>query len=145
MKVLAVAVAALLLCPALSGCASQREKYCSALRDDQRQLSAILSSSDPGGLITGLPTLEQLGAKAPDDLTDEWQTFLNAVKGLRDALADADVKPSEYKDGLPASVIGAKRQAVVGAADTLASADVLDAANGIETQARDVCSLDIGL
>ncbi|RLV50222.1 hypothetical protein D9V37_05750 [Nocardioides mangrovicus] len=139
-----LAVAAVLLLVA-SGCGSQRERYCSALKTDQKQLSQILSTSDPGGLITGLPTLKALGAKAPDELTDEWQTFLNAVEGLRDALDAAGVKPSQYRDGLPASVTGAKKQAVVDAADTLASDGVVDAANGIETQARDVCKLDLGL
>ena len=87
-----------------------------------------------------------LADAAPDDLTDEWQTFVNALEGLRDALRDAGVKPSEFRHGrIPASVTGDDRQSIVAAADTLSSAPVVSAVSGIETQGRDVCKVNLGL
>lgn len=141
---LSVLLAVLVVVP-LAGCGDRREAYCEQLRKDQSALGEIIGSSTPGALITGLPTLEQVGAKAPPDLTDEWQTFLNAVQGLSDALDDAGLQPSQVRGGLPKTLSAADRSAVSGAASVLTSEDVVAAADGIETQARDVCKVNLGL
>lgn len=141
---LAVLLAVLLVLP-LAGCGDRREAYCSQLRKDQAALSEIIGSTTPGALVTGLPTLKQVGAKAPPDLTDEWQSFLNAVQGLADALDDAGLRPAQVRGGLPKSLSAADRSAVSGAASVLTSDDVVAAADGIETEARDVCKVNLGL
>ncbi|MGI9156033.1 MAG: hypothetical protein ACR2FG_05270 [Marmoricola sp.] len=141
----AAAVLALVLAAGLGACGDPNQSYCSAITKDQARLGEMVNSSTPDALVTDLPLLESLAAKSPDDLTDEWQTFLNAIKGLRDALKSAGLKASDVKGGLPTSVQGQQRRTLIAAADTLSSHDVVDAANGIETQARDVCKVNLGL
>jgi hypothetical protein len=87
-----------------------------------------------------------LADEAPDDLTDEWQTFVNALEGLQDALRDAGVKPSSSgtaRSRRPSP--GDDRRTIVAAADTLSSPPVVSAVSGIETQGRDVCKVNLGL
>lgn len=145
LKPVAAAVLSLGLAAGLAACGDPNQSYCSAISKDQARLSEMINSSTPDALITDLPLLESLAAKSPDDLTDEWQTFLNAIKGLRDALKGAGLSASDVKGGLPVSVQGQQRRTLIAAADTLSSHDVVDAANGIETQARDVCTVNLGL
>jgi hypothetical protein len=143
-KRFAFALVVLLLGTTLAGCGGT--SYCDTLSADRVKLDDMISSQRHDALLTGLPVLTGLADKAPDDLTDEWQTFLNAVEGLRDALKAAGLPTSAYRDGkIPASVTGVKREDIVAAATTLASGDVVSAVTGIETQARDVCKQNLGL
>lgn len=146
MRRLVVLFLTLVLALTLGACGDTRENYCKAVKGDQVKLSAMINSSSLDALLTGLPLLKSLAGRAPDDLTDEWQTFINAIEGLRDALTKAGVKPSDFKGGsIPASVQGQERRNVIAAANTLSSDEVVSAANGIETQARDVCKVNLGL
>jgi hypothetical protein len=130
----------------LGACGNAREDYCKAVTKDQAKLSAMINSTTIDALITDLPLLKSLAANAPDDLTDEWQTFVNGVEGLRDALHRAGLTPADFKGGqMPAEVQGQERRNVIAAANTLSSPDVVSAANGIETQARDVCKVNLGV
>ena len=146
MRRLAAAVLILSLAAPLGGCADQEEKYCDALRQNRTRIDEIINASGGDALLEGLPVFRDLADQAPDDLTDEWQTFVNALEGLRDALDDAGVKASEFRDGkIPAFVTGDDRQTIVAAADTLGSPPVVSAVSGIETQGRDVCKVNLGL
>ena len=146
MRRLAAAVLTVLLAASLGACADQEEKYCDALRNDRTRIDEIINSTRSDALLAGLPLFRDLADEAPDDLTDEWQTFVNALEGLRQALDDAGVKASEFRDGkIPASVTGEDRQSIVAAADTLGSDAVVSAVSGIETQGRDVCKVNLGL
>lgn len=146
MRRFSAAVLVLVLGMSLAACGDPEKKYCDALQADQVKIDDIINSSSGAALLNGLPVLTGLAAKAPADLTDEWQTFVNAVEGLRDALKAAGVSASDFTGGkIPASVTGDKRQNLVAAADTLSSDDVVSAVDGIETQARDVCKLNLGL
>jgi hypothetical protein len=140
------AVLALALAVTLTGCASTEEKYCDALRKDRVKIDDMINGSSSDALLRGLPLFQGLADQAPDDLTDEWQTFVNALEGLDDALGKADVKASDFKNGkIPASVTGDDRQSIVAAADTLSSSAVVNAVSGIEQQGRDVCKVNLGL
>ena len=146
MRRIAAAALALALTATLAGCGNSEEKYCDALRKDRVQIDEMTNDTSSDALLDGLPLFQDLADQAPDDLTDEWQTFVNALEGLKDALDAADVKGSDFRDGkIPASVTGEKRQSIVAAADNLASSDVVSAVNGIETQGRDVCKVNLGL
>lgn len=144
-KPIALTLAAVLL----SGCGgpdAERTAYCDALRGKQESFGEMSNSSDPAVLIKQLPTLEGLGKKAPEDLADEWQVLLNALRDLRTALAKADVGVGEFGPGkVPSDLTVADAKAIKDAADQLSSEDVVAAANGIEQQARDVCHLQLGL
>lgn len=144
-RVLAAVVGVGLTGGVLVGCGDPEAAYCDQLRSDQAALGEIVNASAPGALLSGLPTLRGLAAKAPEDLTDEWQTFVNAVAGLDEAVRRAGLRPSEVRGSLPDDLSASDRAAVTGAADVLASSAVVDSANGIETQARDVCKVNIGL
>ncbi len=103
----AAAVLTLALAATLCGCGDQQEKYCDALRQDRTRIDEIINATGGAALLAGLPVFRDLADEAPDDLTDEWQTFVNALEGLQDALHDAGVKPSEFRHGkIPASVTG---------------------------------------
>lgn len=135
----------------LAGCGGNpqeraRNAYCDALRARQATFGEMAGSNDPAILVEKVPMLEELGAKAPADLTDEWQTFLNALKELRRVLAAAHVKPGEFGPGkVPGHLTVAQLRTIQAAASDLSSDDVVAAANGIEQQARDVCHLQLGL
>lgn len=134
---------------AAGGCGGpeqQRAGYCAELRGDQARFSAMFGSDDPTALLDNLPLLDEVAGKAPDDLRDEWQTLLNALHGLDDALDDAGVRPADFRSGKPpAGLTAAQRKAIADAADSLAAPEVVSSASGIEQQARDVCKIQLGM
>lgn len=140
------AVALGLLVP-LAGCGDPVQNYCSAVQEHRKEIADMVSSeSGPEALMKHLPMLRDLADKAPDDLSDEWQTFLNAVENLDDALRRADLKPGDFNNGqAPAGTSPGDVKAVQDAAAQLADPDVVQAASGISQQATDVCKVNFGL
>jgi len=137
-------VVALLL--PLAGCGDKTEDYCSALEDHNKDIAEMVGSDSPDALLNGLPVLRDLGKKAPEDLTDEWQTFLGALDGLDDALRKAGVKAADFVDGKPPKGTGVREQkAIADAASQIGADDVVEASTSIEQQARDVCKVNLGL
>jgi hypothetical protein len=130
---------------ALTGCGDKTDSYCGALEKDRKQIADILGSGSPSALLGNLPLFHDLADKAPDDLTDEWQTFVSALDGLDDAIRRAGVKPSDFKGGKPpAGLSDGDKKAIADAAGQI-DTDVADATKGIEQQARDVCKVNLGL
>ncbi len=117
----------------LSACSDATADYCASLGEEQptlRQLSAGEVEED--SVTEAAAVFERLSDAAPEDLRDEWTTFVNAWQGLADAL----------KSG--GDTNEAAERAVRGAGDKLRSQPVLDAAAGIEQHADDVCGVDLG-
>ena len=143
------AAAALLAVIAFAGssCGGDPEaRYCSALQADQEMFAAMQEDTSGVALLTHRPALHRLADQAPDDLSDEWQTFLGAVDAFAQTLDEVGVKPGDFVDGQPpAGLDEAKRTRIANAAGELSAKDVVAAANGIEQQARDVCKLQLGL
>jgi hypothetical protein len=124
-------VAAVLLSLCLTGCGeSDTESYCQEVRDRARELKRLSGSVGEGSaedvVADALATFRALEERAPDDVSDEWTTFVIAWEGLADALERDE----------PA--------AVRAAAAELREPRVVDAALGIEQHARDVCDTDLG-
>lgn len=141
----AVLVAAALVAP-LSACGDPVQAYCGDLQDNREKLSQIINGGSPTALIDNLTLLKKIAGRAPNDLTDEWQTFINAIEDLDQALHDAHVDPAAYHDGRPPpGLTRSQRREVADAATQLASPQVLSAADGIVQEARDVCHLDLEL
>ncbi len=141
---LTVLVAAVLVLS--SGCGHTEKEYCNALKADQETFSEMQDDSSGLALIGHRTLLHRLSAKAPDDLADEWQVFLGALDSFSATLDDVGVSPDDFVDGkAPAGLSEADRSRIANAANVLSSADVVDAANGIEQQAKDVCKLQLGL
>ncbi len=138
-----LASGALVLTGLLAGCGSSEDDYCAALKQQQ----SIFADDGTGvSLLVHLADLEDVAAKAPDDLTDEWQTALTALQGLRDAIVAAGVEPVDFVDGKPpSSVSGADQRRIAAAASRVSEQGVVEAINGIDQQAKDVCKLQLGL
>lgn len=97
-------------------------------------------------LVADLPTYRELAAAAPSDLRDEWQILVSAIASLRDAIAEAGIRPEDYIGSEPPQDLPEQdRVAIQAAASALASPDVVVAAGSIDQQARDVCKLQLGL
>lgn len=141
------AVLASALLVGLVGCGEDSEEaYCKAVKSEQEKFAEMQSDVSGLGLLEGLPTLRRLSAKAPDDLRDEWQTFLGALDAFSETLDEVGVEPTDFVDGKPpVGLSAAERTRIADAANELSSPDVVDAADGIEQQAKDVCKLQLGL
>jgi hypothetical protein len=130
----------------LTACGDPAEAYCSALQSDQKLFAAMQDDTTGLALLRHRAALHDLADKAPDDLTDEWQTFLGAVDAFAATLSEVGVKPDDFVDGkTPAGLSEADHTRIVNAANELSSDDVVEAANGIEQQAKDVCKVQLGL
>lgn len=124
----------------------QISSYCSALRHDRKAFAAMLAENSPTALVKNVPMLQALAAKAPDDIADDWQVFVTAIEGLRDALGRAGVTPDAYADGkAPKGLSAADRESIADAADAVSAHATVDAAGFIEQQARDVCKVNLGI
>lgn len=140
-------MAALLLVLPVAGCASEQDKYCSALADEQKNLERISAGSDDpgsGDLARTIDVFERLRAEAPDDMADEWDTYVLALQALEKALDDAGADESMFTDGeRPEGMSKDDYASISSAAVELRSTRVVQAAAGIENQARDVCKIDL--
>jgi hypothetical protein len=137
-------VAVLLLGSA--GCGSSEKDYCAALKGDQELFAEMQDDTSGLALLKHRSDLHDLADQAPDDLADEWQTFLGAVDAFASTLRGVGVAPDDFKDGQPPAGLSATdRTLIANAASELSSPDVVEAANGIEQQAKDVCKLQLGL
>lgn len=121
----------------------QRADYCAAVSEASGELTRIADEGGAAAFIDALPTLEGLAEAAPGDLEDEWATYLDALRGLRDALTKAGLEPSALDAPLGDEVPDADRQAITEAVAVVTSVEVRGAATGITQQALDVCDTQI--
>jgi hypothetical protein len=139
----------LLTLTGLTGCSSTTDSYCDALEDQKQTLTGLAgSSAEPGTDLFGdtLKVFQDLRDEAPDDIRDEWDTFVFAWEGVADAFDDAGIDPQQYQPGTPPPGVSAEQaRAIEQAAAELRSDRVVDAGTGIEQHARDVCKVDLGL
>lgn len=128
---------------AMTGCDKSeddlRADYCAQVEADADEITRAVDEKGATAFVAVLPTFEQLADKAPGDVRDEWQVFLNALRGLRDALDATGVEPDEVDGKLPADLPAEDRQRIKGAASVLAGEDVRLATQSIEQHALDVC------
>lgn len=119
--------------------------YCDTLKADRSEFAAMNDADSPVALLDHRTMLHDLAEKAPNDLSDEWHTFLAAVDALHEALAKAGVNPADFASGKPPTGLSASdRQAIAEAADGLSQPDTVAASQGIDQQARDVCKVNLG-
>ncbi len=144
---------ALLLAPALltlpllaTGCASDKERYCDEVVEQQEPLTEAFGGDPRVAFFAALPSFRALEEKAPRDIRDEWDTLIGAIEDLDRALDDAGVDPAAYDpEDLPEDVTAPERREIEAAADRLASDEVAAALDGVEQQARDVCQTPLSL
>ena len=142
----AAALAIALLLPVTGCVGDSTEEYCGAIKGSNKEIAEMIASDSPSALLSNLPLLRDLAEKSPEDLADEWQTFIGALDALDQALDDAEVKPSDFKAGKPPGGLSAADQkAIADAAGQVGGEQVVQATSGIEQQARDVCKVNLGL
>lgn len=141
----------MLLATGLSSCASQAERYCSALKSDQHRLARLTSESGRSGsagstaLKQTVSVLSDLGDKAPDNISDDWTTLVDALSGLVDAIRESGADPADFQGGKnPAGVTQGELHAVQEAAAERQATPVQQASQSIEQHASDVCKVDLG-
>jgi hypothetical protein len=139
-------VLALAVVLGLSGCATDQERYCEEVAEQQEPLTEAFAADPREAFFLALPSFRALAAEAPRDIRDEWDTLIGAVEDLEEALDEAGVEPAAYDpEDLPAGLGAEDREAIEAAADRLASAEVAAALAGVEQQARDVCQTPLSL
>ena len=122
------------------------DDYCAALNGDRARFADMIGQDSPVGLLDATPMFESLARKAPDDIVDDWQTLLLALRGLQKELDDAGVKASDFADGrAPASLDKEARRRIAVAADEVSAQTTADAVDAIDQEARDVCKINLGL
>jgi len=144
-----VGVVALVLAvtPWATSCGSDDDysAYCDAVKAHRDGLTETLAEGD-AGLLAAIPTFEDLRDQAPADIRDDWTTVVDALTGLQEALDDAGVKASDYKQGVaPKGVTAAQRKAIAAAATKVSSTTTQKASLSVQQQARDVCHTPLTL
>jgi len=138
-----IVASVVLLTLVVTGCETSeddaRADYCAQVKADADGITRAVAEKGSAAFVDVLPTLEGLADEAPSDVRDEWQVFLNALRGLRDALEATGVKPEEVTGKLPADLPAADRRRIKGAASVLAGDDVRLATKSVEQHALDVC------
>lgn len=138
-------LAALALLLPLAGCGwgpfggDPIEDYCAAVEEEAPGLTRAVGERGTEGLLDSLPTLEELGAQAPDDVRDDWPVLLGALREFHDALEGTGVEPNEVEGTLPQDLPEEDRAAIKDAATRLLSPAVARATTEVEQHALDVC------
>jgi hypothetical protein len=143
---LGAGLAVLLLVP-LVGCAGEQETYCDAVAEEKQTLEDLSAGADDpetGTLSETVAVFERLQEDAPDDMVDEWDTYVTALQALETALADAGADESMFTDGeKPEGMSDEDYDSISAAAVELRSTRVVEAAAGIEQHALDVCKISL--
>jgi hypothetical protein len=146
MRVATRVLPALLVGALLSGCGSDKENYCDAVKDHQDELTEIAAEGGRTGLLDALPVYRDLQAEAPSDITDEWQQVVTSLEDLDQALDAAGVDPATYDPKKPpADLSDGDVAAIADAADRVGSLETQRALQGLEQQALDVCQTPLSL
>jgi hypothetical protein len=134
-----------LLGAVLTGCGGG-DHYCDAVKDHQTELSDVTASGDAGALLQALPIFRDLEKRSPDDISDDWQAFLEPLEELDDALADAGIDPATYDaEALPGSLDDEQRTRIQDAAAGILAPGVVGAFDSVQQQAKDVCHTPLSL
>jgi hypothetical protein len=131
----------------LTACSSDpTEDYCDAVGEHQQELTEVAADAGPTALLGALDAFRDLQAKAPGDITDEWQQVVGRLEDLQDALDDAGVDADAYdRDDPPAGLSDDERSRIESAARGLVAPETATALEGLQQQARDVCQTPLSL
>jgi hypothetical protein len=146
---LVAALTTMVLASGLAACGSEEDDYCEAFLDSRQRLSDLAGEQSEAaqqgraGVDVVSPTLEafeELRRLAPEELQDEWDTLVFAYRDLAAALEAAGVDPADFQDGEPPDDLApAERRGLARVAGKISSPRVVEAANGVEGHAAQVC------
>lgn len=144
MRPLLAAAAAVMLLP-LSGC-GHGQSYCGAVKAHQAELGSLAGDPAHGALIQVLPIFEDLHARSPGDVADDWQLLVTRIQALDTALVKAGADPSTYDPRHPpATVTRQERRLIRRAAAELAAPDTQQALETVQQEVLDVCHTPLDL
>ena len=125
----------------LTGCSGDpQEAYCEAVEEHQASLTDVAAAEDPGALFDALDAYDDLAAKAPRDIADDWEAVVDPLRELEAVLEDSGVDPSTYAaTDTPADLDEAAREDIEAAARKVGSEQTVDAMAAVEQHALDVC------
>ena len=125
----------------VTACSDDPESaYCEVVEERQAELTEVLAGGGPTALLEALPIFEDLASEAPVDIRDDWDTVIDALQGLEEALEDAGVDPATYdSEKPPAGLSTEERDRIEAAATDVADPKTAAALAGVDQQARDVC------
>jgi hypothetical protein len=157
-KHLGWAAAAVVALGALSGCGdstdsadnpdggNSAEDYCAELKS-AKDAFASFDGGDPTKFSDAIQQLRDLGGQAPEEISDDWQTMVQAMDGLEAAVEEAGLSFEDLatlgEGALPEGVTPAditKLQADVKALD---DPKIEEAGNNISDHAKSECGVDI--
>lgn len=120
--------------------------YCAEVEAQQKSLTEAKAAEGQLGLIEGLASFEALEKEAPDDIEDEWATVTGRIGDLVAAYDAAGVEPADYdpKDP-PAGVSKDEERQIAAAAGALTAPEMVEAFEGVQQQALDVCTTPLSL
>ena len=128
-----------------TGCG--RTDYCTTLAEERSGLTGLADRAGEPGTDVLSPTLDAFGRlreASPRTLRDEWDTVYYAWEGLLDAVRAAGVDPSDYRPGeTPDGVSRDDARRLAEVAAELASERVVEATQGLEDHAREVCDVEL--
>lgn len=135
---------------ALASCSSDPEEaYCDEVSDVRSDLAAAaLTAGDEEGAYLGpvLRVLEDLRSASPDDLRDEWDTFVFAWRDLVDVLEETGVDPTTFDpDQRPAGLSQEDFDQILAVGRELGTPRVRDAVRVISDHAVAVCETPFDL
>lgn len=114
--------------------------YCAEVKAQQKALTEAQAAGGATALIDALPSFRALQEESPRDLADEWDQIVGRIEALVAALEDADVDPSTYdRDEPPAGLSDEEKTAIDAAARELTAASTVQATEGVQQHALDVC------
>lgn len=116
------------------------ERYCDEVVARRATISDAIAQGETTGLLAALPQFEELQDVAPRDIRDEWDTVVDSIRELRDALEEAGVDPADYdREHPPSGLTADEKDAIDAAAIGIGSEAMRTALAGVAQQARDVC------
>lgn len=141
--------AAALLLSGPTACGSDESDYCAAYVESRQELADLATrqseAAEQGGdgvdvLTPTLQSFERLREQAPDELRDEWDTLVFAYQDLADAVERTGLDPADFRVGQePDGLSRRERRDLTAVAAELGAPRVVEAANGIEEHAAQVC------
>ncbi|GAA5121594.1 hypothetical protein GCM10023339_38640 [Alloalcanivorax gelatiniphagus] len=136
-----LAVLGLVGCWGLTACAGDPQgAYCEAVEEHQVELSEVAASDDATALFDALDDYDDLAARAPRDIADDWAAVVDPLHDLESALEEHDVDPATYSAlQPPADLDDPAREQIEAAAREVGAERTVEAMAAVEQHALDVC------
>lgn len=149
----------LLAVSVLAGCGSSGNKtatssgdksYCDLIKSAKDEIKTFTGNSVPtdAQLNSFVQAAHDLAAKAPSEVSGDWQTVLDGLKTLTDALSAAGIKLDDFAKAVaagtpPAGMNSAQMMQLVTKLQSLSTSKFQDATKAIDDNAKSKCGVTL--